>query len=163
MADQILGLNSRPCAEIDLSSGWIMDLPLTKTCVWCPATKVGRFTVVELPPHFSVYPAPQAPSSAITPSQAAAVPLPASSDDYDTDSSSDYSDPPATPHLKMFSIFSKKPTPVQPSMNRASKPRFKSRKLQARVDSAGPNLQKQACIRQFLARQCDGPIKEKQA
>ena len=154
MADQILELSTGSRADLDLSMGWMIELPFTKTCVRCPATKIGRFTVVELPPYFSVYPAPnasttqastpQAPSTAITPTQAAAVPLPASSDDYDTDSSCDSSDPSATPQPKLFSIFSMKQTPMKPSMNRASKPRFKSRKLQARMDRAshGPNLQK---------------------
>ena len=172
MADQILELSTGSRADLDLSMGWMIELPFTKTCVRCPATKIGRFTVVELPPYFSVYPTPeasmtqastpQASIAAITPSQAAAVPLPASSDDYDTDTSCDSSAP---PQPKLFSIFSMKPTPMKPSMNRASKPRFKSRKLQARMDrtSHGPNLQKQACIRQFLARQCDGPIRDEQA
>ena len=66
--------------------------------------------------------------------------------------------------MSIFSIFSMKPTPLKPNISRASKTRFKPKKLQAKMDRAsdGSSLQKQACIRQFLARQCDGPIKTKQ-
>ena len=158
--------------------------PGSQTLVTLDAVKIGRFTVAKITQEFlfcegSTLPDPSAPTtpaeplspevpssddaSLVAPNDALALPLPPTSDDSDPTSDSSGVEPSIKP--KLFSIFSPRSNQQTHVISRSSKTRFKQRRLQVKKDKLlnTSNLQKQASIRAFLAKQVYGPIGEEDA
>ena len=88
-------------------------------------------------------------------------PLPSSPDDSDTDTSSS-TDVETHVKTKLFPIFSTKFDGQTKPMHRGSKKSFKSKRSQAKIarQPLNLNLQKQATLGAYLAKQVDGPMRD---